>query len=76
MFNYLVTLVGASGKTTMPWRVRATTLEDAHTEALAKYAAANGVEALSVHSVIEPIATNVVYQPEKKSTKNHAKKKK
>ena len=76
MFNYLVTLVGASGKTTLPWRVRATTLEGAHAEAFAKYAATNGVEALSVHSVIEPVATNVAYTPEKKSTKNHVKKKK
>lgn len=56
--NYLITLVGASGKTTLPWRVRAHSLEHAHAEALAKYAAATGTDAQGVHSVIEPTVTS------------------
>lgn len=57
MSPYLVTLIGNSGKTTMPWRVRARSLEHAHAEALAKYAAATGTDAQGVHSVVEPTVT-------------------
>jgi hypothetical protein len=79
MNAYLVTLVGASGKTTLPWRVRATSTEHAHAEALAKYAAATGTDAQGVHSVIEPKAVASVAETHKsvkgKGAKGKGKKK-
>ena len=52
--NYLVTLIGHSGKTTLPWRVRATSRPDAEALAHVKYFEATGKDAQGVHSVIEP----------------------
>jgi hypothetical protein len=70
MGNYLVTLIGHSGKTTLPWRVRARSLEHAHTEALANYAKANGKDAQGVHSVVEPNVSAAVHDtPGHKSVK-------
>jgi hypothetical protein len=67
---YLITLVGASGKATLPWRVRATSTEHAHAEALAKYASATGTDAQGIHSTIEPTVSAAVYDaPKHKSVK-------
>lgn len=74
MGNYIITMIGHSGKTTLPYRVRATSLEHAHTEALAKYAKVNGKHAQGVHSTIEPTATAAVHDtPGHKSVKGKGK---